>query len=80
MALARESPGHILLLDDGLARRVAANAGLEVRGTLRILLEAKAHGLTASVRPLLDVLVAAGMWISSELLREVLVLADEEAD
>ena len=41
MALALENPRRIVLLDDGLARRIAKAAGLEVWGTLRVLLEAK---------------------------------------
>ncbi|MGH8559306.1 MAG: hypothetical protein ACRESZ_18040 [Methylococcales bacterium] len=35
MALALENPGHIILLDDMLARRTATAAGLPVRGSLR---------------------------------------------
>lgn len=77
MALAQEFPEHRLVLDDGLARKVAARADLEVWGTLRIVLEAKERGLIATVAPFLDRLVAAGMWASSELLREVLILAGE---
>jgi len=41
MALAMENNDRVLLLDDGLARKIARSAGLEVWGTLRILLEVK---------------------------------------
>lgn len=51
MAIAREKPGRIVLLDDGLARRTAQAAGLEVWGTLKILLEAKNQGLTTEIKP-----------------------------
>lgn len=51
MALALEKPTHIILLDDQLARRTAQAAGLTVWGTLKVLLEAKAQGLTEKIEP-----------------------------
>lgn len=77
MALALEYPDRIVLLDDGLARRIGQAAGLKVWGTLRILLEAKAAGLTDSISPLLDRLEAAGMWMSKDIRERVLILAGE---
>ena len=77
MALALENPDRIVLLDDALARRIGQAAGLTVWGTLRILLEAKAKGLTDSLAPHLDRLVAAGMWMSREIQERVLSLAGE---
>jgi predicted nucleic acid-binding protein len=41
MALALENPKYVVLLDDMLARRTAQAAGLQVWGTLKVLLEAK---------------------------------------
>jgi len=78
MALALENPDRIVLLDDGLARRIATAAGLTVWGTLRILLEAKSRGWIESVAPLLDQLVATGMWISYDVRQRVLILANEK--
>ena len=43
ISLALERPDHIVLLDDALARKMATAAGLNVWGTLRILLEAKSQ-------------------------------------
>jgi predicted nucleic acid-binding protein len=77
MALALENPDRIVLLDDALARRIGQAAGLTVWGTLRILLEAKAKGLTDSLAPHLDKLAAAGMWMSREIRERVLSLAGE---
>src|SRR6266536_212779 len=45
MALALENPSQVILLDDGLARRTAHVAGLQVWRTLKVLLEAKSQGL-----------------------------------
>jgi predicted nucleic acid-binding protein len=77
LALALENPGKVVLLDDGLARRIAQTAGLPVWGTLRVILEAKKLGLTESVAPLVDRLAKSGMWISPSVRNRVLVLAGE---
>jgi len=70
--------GRVILLDDALARRIAQAAGLEVWGTLRVLLEAKSQGLTESIEPLVNRLEEAGMWISDSIRQRVLALAGEE--
>ena len=77
MALALENPDRIVLLDDSLARRIAKAAGIKVWGTLKILLEAKNQGLTASIGPLVEKLKDAGMWMSDDIRRRVLILAGE---
>ena len=77
MALALENPDRIVLLDDALARRTARAAGLTVRGTLGILLDAKARGLTERVEPLIDELTDAGMWLSHAIRQRILHLAGE---
>ncbi len=78
MTLALENPARVVLLDDALARQIARAAGLEVWGTLRVLLEAKAGGWTPSIAPLLRRLDEAEMWVSDEILARVLLLAGEE--
>ncbi len=80
MALALENPEREVLLDDGLARRIASAAGLEVWGTLRIVLEAKKQGLTEAVAPLVDDLQKAGIWVSADVRQRVLALAGERPD
>ncbi len=77
MALALENPERVVLLDDALARRVAQAAGLEVWGTLKVLLEAKGSGLIEDVRPCIDQLVRSGMWLSDDIQRRILILAGE---
>lgn len=78
MALALENPKRVVLLNDALARRIAQAAGLEVWGTLRVLLEAKSQGLTESIEPLVNQLEGAGMWISTNIRQRVLALAGEK--
>jgi len=78
MALALENPKQVVLLDDALARRIAQAAGLEVWGTLRVLLEGKSQGLIQSIEPLVNRLQGAGMWISIDIRQRVLALAGEK--
>jgi len=77
MALALENAGHAVLLDDALARRVAQAAGLEVWGTLKVLLEAKSRRLIGSVSPYVSRLSQAGMWLSEDIKNRILKLAGE---
>jgi predicted nucleic acid-binding protein len=78
MSLAIEYPENIILLDDALARRTAKAAGLNVWGTLRILLEGKSHGLIENVKPQLNLLEDAGMWVSEGIRQRLLALAGEK--
>lgn len=77
MALALEHPTHVVLLDDQLARRTAQAAGLTVWGTLKVLLEAKAKGLTPAIEPFVTGLSNAGMWLSNDIRERILALAGE---
>ena len=78
MSLALENPDRIILLDDALARHTAQSAGLEVWGTLKILLQAKLIGLTDKVKPYINSLEDTGLWISHDIRERVLKLAKEE--
>ncbi|MFQ5436854.1 MAG: DUF3368 domain-containing protein, partial [Anaerolineae bacterium] len=77
MALALEHPGKVVILDDALARRITQAAGLEVWGTLRVLLEAKKQGLISEIAPLVDKMRLSGMWISEDVRQRILLLAGE---
>jgi predicted nucleic acid-binding protein len=75
LALALENPDRFVLLDDGLARRVAQAAGLNVWGTLKVLLEAQSQGFTGDIESCLDKLQESGMWISQGIRQRVLSLS-----
>ena len=66
-----------VLLDDRKARRVASSIGLIVLGSAGVLLAAKQVGLIRSVRPVLDNLRTAGLYLSEPAYRRVLVRAEE---
>ena len=80
LALALEHRGHIVLLDDALARQIAHTAGLAVWGTLRILLKAKSCGLVERIQPVVQQMRDSGMWVSDELAQRILALANEEEE
>lgn len=78
IALALENPQRVVLLDDALARRIAQAAGLQVWGTLKILLEAKSQGITDQITPCIEHLVSAGLWMSEDVRDRILRLAKEK--
>jgi predicted nucleic acid-binding protein len=77
LALALESSEPLALLDDALARRVAASLGITVEGTLGLLMDAKRAGLLVSVGPLLDQLQSLGFRLDSGTRDAVLRLSGE---
>jgi predicted nucleic acid-binding protein len=66
MALALENPDRVVLLDDMLARRTAQAAGLQVWGTLKVLLEAKSILLRHSFFTMSEPLMVSKLPFSSE--------------
>ena len=77
VALALETPGAILLVDEQAARRFARAQGLAVRGSLGVLSDAKRRGLLPAVRPRLDRLRATGFWLDDETYATAVELAGE---
>lgn len=66
IALAKEL-GLKVILDDLRARRLAQRLGIEVLGTLGILVRAKKIGILSRLRPSLDLLEACGFHMTREL-------------
>ena len=80
IALARECDG-VVLIGEQTARRAAEQHGIAYIGSLRVLEEAKRRGLIPVVKPVLDELIAAGMYLSESLYRSFLrrmMESDEE--
>jgi predicted nucleic acid-binding protein len=79
LGLAQAMPDPLVLLDDGAARSEARRLGLQVRGTLGVLVEAYRSGFLA--RPeletlLLEVAARPDIWISERLCQEILARLD----
>lgn len=77
IAYARSHPDCWAGLDDRQARELAEDLGLDVAGTIGVLLRAKKADLISAVRPLLDALHSEGFRMGSDLYRESLRLAGE---
>ena len=67
-----------VLMDDKLARRVAASAGLSVIGTAGVLIKAKRLARIEAVAPLLHTLQATGYHLAPDLVERILQLAGEQ--
>ena len=67
----------VVILDDGLARRIAESVGLKFTGTLGLLLDAKRAGHIPAIHPLLEQLQALRFRISSQTRQTFLELAGE---
>jgi len=77
LALALESSDALVILDDGLARQVASMLSIRFRGTLGLLLDAKAAGLLSAVEPLLNQLQGLGFRLHPSTREAILDLAGE---
>jgi uncharacterized protein len=72
ISLALSAGARAILLDDRLARTVAASRGLPVVGTLAVLVRAKRADLIREVKPVLDQMYAQGRYIGAALRTQVL--------
>ena len=75
--VALETPGSVAVLDDALARRVAAQLAIAFTGTLGLLLDAKRRGLIPAVAPVLLELDRHDFRLSPRICEAVLKAAGE---
>jgi predicted nucleic acid-binding protein len=77
LAWARTHPGCLAILDDARGRKLAEELGLSVIGTLGIVLRAKRRGLIPQARPVVERMMANGMYLSQSILQKALALVGE---
>ncbi|MGA3169394.1 MAG: DUF3368 domain-containing protein [Chthoniobacteraceae bacterium] len=76
--LALGPPAAVVLLDDMAARSIASRLGLQVTGTLGLLLRAKQMGYIAAVQPVIEQLRADGRFhVAPGVVAQVLAAAGE---
>jgi len=78
IALGLENPNSRLILDDTLGRRIARLQNLQFTGTVGVIVKAKQRGLVSAVLPVIVQLQEVGLWLSNEVVAEVLRQADED--
>ena len=77
MILAREQNADLVIMDDNAAKKTAKFLGLNVTGTLGILLKAKKEGYLEMVEPIMNELIVDGLFISDTVKGYVLKEAGE---
>lgn len=77
IVLALELKADLIILDDHKARVSAEKLGLNITGTIGVIVRAKKSGVIPSIRPIVDKLTRTDFRISDELLKAALNLADE---
>jgi uncharacterized protein len=77
IALALESPGALVILDDREARQFAETLDVRCTGTLGVVARAKEEGWIAALRPLVDQLVQSGFFLDPTTRAKVLKLVGE---
>ncbi len=66
-----------LISDDKQARAVAKNLGIEIMGTVGVLIRAKNAGSVGTIKPIMDELQLNGFYLSDALYTEALRLSGE---
>ncbi len=77
IALAVELEADYVIIDEHNGRDVAKRLGIPVVGLFGVLVAAKAAGLIAAVRPIVEELVANGFRLDSKLIETVLARVNE---
>ena len=77
MILAREQKADLVIMDDDAAKKTAKFLGLNVTGTLGVLLKAKKEGYLEKIEPVMNELIRDGLFISDTVKRYVLKEAGE---
>ena len=78
MILAKEICANLVVIDDKNAKKHAKYLGLNVTGTLGILLKAKQQGIIQEIKPLLMELIDKGIYISDNIINICLKAANEK--
>ena len=65
IALALETPNSILIVDEKTARNYAIRLGLEITGTLGVIVRAKLKGAVPSIRPFVEAVRRKGFRFST---------------
>lgn len=77
IALALETPGSTVILDDYKARKVAEQLGINFTGTIGVIIRAKLKGVIPSIKPILAKIKQTDFRLSPEIEQRALNEANE---
>lgn len=77
MILAQECDADLVMIDDLAARKTAEYLGLNLTGTLGVLLKAKSDGLIDRVMPIIREMERHEIYFSESLIEKIKKIADE---
>lgn len=77
IALALETPGCIIILDDYKARKIAQQLAITFTGTIGVIVKAKLKGIIPSIKPFLEKIKQTDFHLSIEIELQALKEANE---
>jgi predicted nucleic acid-binding protein len=77
LSWALNNPGSVAIVDDLAARRCAEVLEIPFIGTLGLVLRAKRQGVLPAARPVVEELLAVGMYLSEKIIDQALALIGE---
>lgn len=72
IAIAKENPKFIAVLDDGKARKCSKLYNIQITGTIGLVLIAKKLGIIKNIKDCIFQLRDSGLYLSNELIEQVL--------
>jgi predicted nucleic acid-binding protein len=78
LALSCEHKNSLLIIDDGLARKIAKLYTFKITGTAGVLLKAKQEKHISDIKPVLKKLKDVGFYLSDNLISNILKIAGED--
>lgn len=72
IVLALEESADLILLDDYEARKVVRSFGLNITGTVGILIRAKREGKVESLKDEIEKLMKTGFWLNRKLYERII--------
>jgi len=77
IALALETPDSTLILDDYKARLIAERLGINITGTIGVIVKAKLQGIIPSIKPILEKIKKTDFRLSPAIELSALIAANE---
>jgi predicted nucleic acid-binding protein len=77
IALALESPGSLLIIDEIKGRKIAQALGITITGTLGVLILAKKENIIPNIKPILERKKATNFRVDPKLEESILIRCNE---